>query len=146
MHRSYPTFMHASIHAYLPTRSVCVIRMQHAHITYTHMYIYCAGPIVRPTSLHVLLHIALHPLPRRLLAQVKHKSGLGPPPELKSIIILKRGRNYSASLRRVNDASRSSATPQEPVCKMIDEWVETFGPVMYIYIYIQILMYPDFRT
>ena len=73
---------------------------------------YCAGPIVRPTSCNNKVDPCPHPLPRRLLTQVSP----GPPPELKSIIILKRGRNYSAGLRRVNDTLRHSATPQELVC------------------------------
>ena len=68
-----------------------------------------------PPELKSIQHMsALGPPPE--LKSIQHMSALGPPPELKSIIFLKRGRNYSASLRRVNDTLRYSATPQGRVC------------------------------
>ena len=47
--------------------------------------------------------------PNRLLTL-----GLGPPPELNSIKVLKRGINYSASRARENGMWGPSATPQDP--------------------------------
>ena len=54
-----------------------------------------------------------------------------PPPELNSIIFLKRPSNYSAGLARVNSTSDPSATLQERSIFRPVGWVEIFGPLMY---------------
>ena len=94
----------------------------------TTTYYYCARPIVRPTSLNMQQHTAPLPHPHKLLTHVSLEASSGTTQNYLTKTAQKLLRQPAQGKRHF----ANSASPQEPVCKMIYKWVETFGPVMYV--------------